>query len=204
MNTEPTPAAASSPTPPQSQASILSIHTVEGAIECLQQSRRTMREQMLVLNAASRQAQAARQRAQQRPGVLRTTLSAIPVVGPLIDSAIAWWDAHPLRAVAELLASRKTSAAEPVTHRHPWAVLASAAAVGALLMWAQPWRHRFLRRAIYAGVIPRLFASLLSRLSADGLIKWAESLLRRPPPAPNSAATPAPTTATVPSEKRPA
>lgn len=205
MSAESPPVAAPPSVPLQPQASILSIHTVEGAIERLQQSRHTMREQMLALNMASRQTQAARQRAQQHPGVLRSTLSALPVLGPLVDSAIAWWDAHPLRAVAELLASRKTSAAEPVTRRHPWAVLLSAAAVGALLMWAQPWRHRFLRRAVYAGVVPRLFASLLSSLSAEGLIKLTASLLQRPPAASgHSAAAPASTSTAIPAEKRPA
>lgn len=188
MNTEASAPAAPTPNKAPSQPPITSAHCVQDAAERLQQSRRTMREQMLALNTAATHAHAAKQGARQRTGALLATLSALPLIGPWVDGVVSWWDSSPLRAVTELLASRETSSAKPGPQRQPWAMLATAVAAGALLMWWQPWRHRFLRRAVYAGVIPRLVASLLSRLSTDGWVKLAEDMLRRPAATPKHAA----------------
>ena len=165
------------------QAPDTSTDTVLGATERLKFSRQKMRDQMLALNASSAQAQAAK----QGPGhssALMATLTALPVIGPLIHSAASWWADHPLHAVADLFTPRKDAAAEPasqtLTQRHPWAMLVSAAAIGALLMWARPWRYALLRRAVYSGVLPQVFTSLLSRVSTDGLLDLANSMLRRP------------------------
>ena len=157
--------------------------TLPGATERLQQSRQRMRDQMLALNASSAQAQAARQGSEQSSALL-ATLIALPVFGPLIHSAVRWWADHPLHAVADLFIRPNASATEPLkkplTQRHPWALLLGAVAVGALLMWARPWRFGLLRRAVYAGVVPQIITSLLSRVSSDGLLDIVNSVLRRP------------------------
>lgn len=188
-----TPSSGPAPLP----SALESPTTVQEATERLQQSRCVMREQMLALNNAAQQTQAARRHAQRHPGALRATLSALPLIGPLIDplidSAVAWWNNHPLREVADLFASRSTATprppAPPITQRQPWAVLAGAAAAGALLVWWRPWRHRALRRALYAGMLPRLYTVLLSRLSAGGVAHLLERLLRPTASAPASRAS---------------
>lgn len=55
-----------------------------------------------------------------------------------------------------------------------------AAAVGALLMWARPWRFALLRRALYTGVLPQVVTTLLSRVSTEGLLDLVHAALRRP------------------------
>ena len=157
--------------------------TLPGATERLQQSRQRMRDQMLALKASSAQAQATRQRSDQSSALL-ATLTALPVLGPLIHSAVSWWADHPLHAVADLFIRSNASATgpikQPLTQRHPWALLLGAVAVGALLMWARPWRFGLLRRAVYAGVVPQMINSLLSRVSSDGLLDIVKSALGRP------------------------
>ena len=142
-----------------------------------------MRDQMLALNASSAQAQAARQGSEQSSALL-ATLIALPVLGPLIHSAVSWWADHPLHAVADLFIRPNASATgpikQPLTQRHPWALLLGAVAVGALLMWARPWRFGLLRRAVYAGLVPQMINSLLSRVSSDGLLDIVKSALGRP------------------------
>ncbi len=135
---------------------------------------------MLALNASS--AQATRPDSGQSRALL-TTLAALPVVGPLIQSAMSWWESHPLHAIAELFTPRPASAteplAQPLTQRHPWAMLLGAVAVGALLMWTRPWRFALLRRAVYSALLPQLVTTL-SHVSTDGLLDLVKLMLRRP------------------------
>ncbi len=167
------------------------MDTLLGATERLQQSRQKMRHQMLELNANSALAQATKF-ASGTPSALMVTLTALPIVGPVIESAVSWWANHPLHAVADLFIRSNTSATDPqkqsLTQRHPLAMLLGAVALGALLIWARPWRFGLLRRAVYAGLVPQMVSSLLSRVSGDGLLDLVNSVLRRssdttsPPP----------------------
>ncbi len=181
-------------TPPSISQPVLkpsepSADNVLGATERLRQSRQRMRDQMLALNARSASAKAA-QRGAGASDELLAALSALPVLGPLIDSAANWWANHPLRAVAELFAKTGTSTAKPLTERHPWAMVLSAAAVGALLMRARPWRFALLRRALYAGVLPQLVTTLLARVSTEGLLDLVHSALQRPETKPPASTAP--------------
>jgi hypothetical protein len=149
-----------------------------------------MRDQLLVLNASSAAAHATNKESGHQSAVL-ATLTALPLLGPLIDSAMTWWAEHPLHAVVDLFSRPNPSADEPLTQRHPWAMLLGAAAVGALLMWTRPWRFALLRRAVYAGLLPQMVTTLLSRVSTEGLLDLVSSFLRRPganhpPPATSS------------------
>lgn len=162
------------PVPPEPSAD-----NVLAATERLRQSRQRMRDQMLEFNAGSPPAQRAHRDA-GTPGALLSTLAALPVLGPLIESAANWWANHPLRSVAELFTRPGTSTAKPLTERHPWAMVLGAAAVGAVLMWARPWRFALLRRALYTGVLPQVVTTLLSRVSTEGLLDLVHSALRRP------------------------
>ncbi|MEI7464658.1 MAG: hypothetical protein WCJ87_04885 [Burkholderiales bacterium] len=157
------------------QAQHASADTVLGATERLSRSRQIMRDQMLDLKAGRAQAQAGQSR---QHSALLATLTAMPLLGPLVDRAVAWWAEHPLRPVAELFGSPDPSADEPLTQRHPWAMLLGAAAIGALLMWTRPWRFAPLRRAVCASLLPQMVTRLLSRKSTDGLLDLVTSVLR--------------------------
>lgn len=176
--------------PPPDQRALQTLGTATdtllGVTERLEKSRRLMRKQMVELNAASAQAKSP---GRGTPSNWWVALSAIPVLGPLISDAARWWADHPLRAVADLFARPSATTAEPLTQRHPWAMLIGAAAVGALLMWTRPWRFALLRRAVYSGLLPQVMSSVLARLSTDGLLDLAQSVWQRPaqakaPPAP--------------------
>lgn len=181
MSSETTPANAPPLTPPEASAD-----TLLGVTERLEKSRRLMRTQLLQLNLSASQAQAKNQHS-GHAGAILTALTALPVMGPLLKDVVRWWEDHPLRALADLFARPAASTTEPLTQRHPWAMLIGAAAAGALLMWARPWRFSFLRRAVYGGLLPQVMTSLLSRVSTDGLLDLAQSLWRRPSESPVSA-----------------
>lgn len=163
------------------EESAASTPTVLGATERLQQSRQLMRDQMLALNASSAQAHA-KNHGSEKTSKWLSSLVALPVLGPLINTAMTWWAEHPLHAVAELFSRPSASDTEApkmsLARRHPWAMLLSAAALGALLMWARPWRFALLRRAVYAGLLPQMVTTLLSRVSTDGVLDLVSSLLR--------------------------
>ena len=166
-----------------------SADSVLEATERVRRSRQRMHEQLLALNASSASGKAANRRA-GASGELLAALSALPVLGPLITSAANWWAGHPLRAVAELFARPGTSTAKPPSDRHPWAMVLSAAAFGALLMWARPWRFALLRRALYTGVLPQLVTTLLARVSTEGLLDLVHSALQRPETKPPASTAP--------------
>lgn len=177
------------------EESAASTPTVLGATERLQQSRQLMRDQMLALNASSAQAHAKNHGSGQTSKWL-SSLVALPMLGPLLNTAMTWWAEHPLHAVVELFSRPSASHTEApktaITRRHPWAMLLSAAALGALLMWARPWRFALLRRAVYAGLVPQMVTTLLARVSTEGLLDFVSSLMRPPakPPAPTSSLSP--------------
>lgn len=155
---------------------VASDSTVLGASERLNQSRRLLREHMQALNASASDALANEHR---RPGAWLAALTAIPVLGPVIESVSAWWAQHPLRVVADVFASSTASAAKPMTQSRPWTVLLMAVAIGGLLVWLRPWRYALLRRAVYGGVLPPLVSSFMSRLpTQDWLDNIVNSLTR--------------------------
>jgi hypothetical protein len=80
----------------------------------------------------------------------------------LATSAIhQWWSQHPLRLVSEVTVNTAKTLVDPVAQRHPVALVAGAAAVGALVMWSRPWRW-LLAPAVLAGVLPKLVSQVLT------------------------------------------
>lgn len=155
--------------------------TLMVATERLQRSRQLMRSQMIELNTLSAQAQEEGHGEWTSTGWL-AALGATPVVGPLISDAVSWWEGHPLRAVASLLVRPTSSTNEALTQRHPWAWVLGAAAAGALLIWARPWRYATLRRAIYSGLLPQVVSTLMSQVPTSRLIELVETMWRRTTP----------------------
>ncbi len=75
-----------------------------------------------------------------------------------------WWDEHPLHASATLALKASRTAIVPLVRRHPAAVLGGAAVVGAVIIWARPWRW-LLRPALVAGVASQLAARAIARMA---------------------------------------
>ena len=95
------------------------------------------------------------------------TLKANPGTRVFIDVIGHWWDKHPLRTVASVAAMAATAGLKPVAQRHPWSLMAGAAALGSLIVWCRPWR--WSRPALLAGLLPQLLlaAVKVSRPLAD-------------------------------------
>jgi hypothetical protein len=113
---------------------------------------------------ASSAAASARRRARRKaqPSWLRQ-LRANPMAAICIDVLQEWWTQHPLQATARVAEVAARTALEPVARRHPIALVGTAAAAGALLVWARPWRW-LLKPGLAAGIATQLTARLVSRL----------------------------------------
>ena len=175
-------------TPPNSPAVALSgvdAGPVD-AVTRLEMSRQRLRRHLIELNGHPARSDAG----PTQPNPLLDSLKSIPWVGMVLDTVSSWWKQHPLRVVATLVAASAASAARPVTQRHPTLTLLAALALGAVVMWARPWRFAMLRRVVYAGLLPQLVAKVLSFMPADGWMNLVDSMLHRGKPtnAPNAEA----------------
>jgi len=86
-------------------------------------------------------------------------------VGGIVREVIGdWWAEHPLHASATLAFKASRTAIVPLVRQHPVAVLGSAAVVGAVIIWARPWRW-LLRPALVAGVASQLAARTIARMA---------------------------------------
>lgn len=86
-------------------------------------------------------------------------------VGGIVGEVVGeWWAEHPLHTTATLAMAASRSAIVPLVRRHPAAVLGSAAVVGAMLVWARPWRW-LLRPALILGVASQLAARTMTRMA---------------------------------------
>ena len=92
------------------------------------------------------------------PGWL-ARLENLPVVRGLVDALKNWWSRHPLRPVVTLAHQTTDAIATPVAQSHPIAMVTAGVVIGALVIAARPWRW-ILKRALFAGLIPQIVASL--------------------------------------------
>ena len=92
------------------------------------------------------------------PGWL-TRLENLPGLRVVIDALKNWWSRHPLRPVVTLAHQTTDAIAAPVAQSHPIAMVSAGVVLGALVIAARPWRW-ILKRALFAGLIPQIVASL--------------------------------------------
>ena len=78
----------------------------------------------------------------QPPGapVNSQSLFTNPVAQIGLDLLTQWWTQQPLLKSARHAEEAVHEAIAPLVRRHPVAVLGTAAAAGALLVWSRPWR----------------------------------------------------------------
>jgi hypothetical protein len=94
-------------------------------------------------------------------------LRSLPGAGLVIEAIGLWWDRHPLRATGLLAAEAAKAVIAPLAQRHPLLLVAGALVAGGLLVRIRPWRWGF-RSALFAGLLPQLLATSLSRWRRHG------------------------------------
>jgi hypothetical protein len=72
-----------------------------------------------------------------------------------------WWASQPLRMVLTLASETATAVLQPVAQRQPYGLVAGAAAVGALLVLARPWRWD-CTSALVTEVLPKLLSGAMA------------------------------------------
>ena len=117
-----------------------------------------------VASASHRLAQS---RSRLHQAVTMSTSSEQPLTAPGLATGLAtgaihqWWEQHPMRLVSDVTFGAAKTLVEPVAQRHPVALIAGAAAVGALLVWSQPWRW-LVTPALVAGLLPKIISQALA------------------------------------------
>lgn len=96
-------------------------------------------------------------------------LKALPAVNIVIEAIGDWWSQHPLRTASHVAAATTRRLATPIAEKHPLALVAAAAGVGALLVLFRPWRW-LLRPALLAGLVPAVAARAFRELPIDSLL----------------------------------
>ena len=119
---------------------------------------------------------------------------AMPLVAAVLESVESWWSHHPLRSLASVAGEASGAVAKPIADRHPFALVLTAAAVGAALAWSRPWRLIF-RSALFAGVLPQLASRMVAALPLGSWMTLLGSALapRQRGGAPSSAPSSTPT-----------
>lgn len=85
---------------------------------------------------------------------------------------------NPLSCAASMTGDAADQALRPIAERHPLTLVGAAAAGGALLVWAQPWRA-LAGSALIDGALSRLGARLAGELPIASLTAALQSLLVR-------------------------
>ncbi|MDZ7919173.1 hypothetical protein [Rhodoferax sp.] len=89
-----------------------------------------------------------------------------------------WWEHHPLHATGALANGLAQTLLRPLAQRHPLALAAGAAAVGAMLALSRPWRWAFKPTLLNA-----MGPALLSSLLASGAVQsWIAEVLAKAAP----------------------
>lgn len=130
------------------------------ASERLIQSREKMRLalQELGLPASQNGFAGAEVLCSNRLNSLKTTQGA----NMLLNLVQNWWCRQPWRVSLALTYEAAKVLLQPIAQRHPWGLVAGAAASGALIVLTQPWR-RIPKPALWSGLLPLLIARVLQQ-----------------------------------------
>jgi hypothetical protein len=115
----------------------------------------------------------------QPPGSWLDLLGEIPVLGKIVLGIRAALRDSPLPVAARLAGHAGNEALRPTAERHPLALVGVAAAGGAFLLWAKPWRT-LLRSALLAGMLSQLGSRLIAQIPLASVLDALQSVTRRP------------------------
>lgn len=102
--------------------------------------------------------------------------AALPLVGPVIDAVRTWWQRHPARTTTALAATAARSVLTPVARRHPVALVAAAAVIGAGIVALKPWRW-MTRPAFLAGLASQVASAAIGRIPLETWVSLAATLM---------------------------
>lgn len=103
-------------------------------------------------------------------GVLADSITDVPMATVAVRWLKRWWTRHPLRATAEFAEVAAEELIGPMARKHPWLVVAAAAAAGAMAARVRPWR--WVSK-------DTLIASLLPTVSVASILHWITGALHR-------------------------
>jgi len=106
-------------------------------------------------------------------------LGEIPIVGSIVLGVRTVLRDSPISATAQLAEQAGNEALRPIAEEHPLALVGIAAATGALLWWAKPWRT-VLRSALFAGMLSQLGARLMTHVPLASVFDALHSAGGRP------------------------
>jgi hypothetical protein len=72
-----------------------------------------------------------------------------------------WLAEHPIKLASEVFSDVTKSVVTPIAQRRPILFVASAVAVGALLVWTRPWSW-LLKPAVVATLVPQVISKVLA------------------------------------------
>jgi hypothetical protein len=107
-------------------------------------------------------------------------LKELPVIGTIIEAIQSWWFNHPMRPVASVAVEASNAVVQPLAQRNPFALVAGAAALGALFVWSKPWRWLF-GPALFAGLVPQVASRVVSNLPIESWMTMLGTALSQPP-----------------------
>ena len=92
-----------------------------------------------------------------------------PVVALVTDAISSWWANHPLHPAAGLAEGIVRDAVAPLARRHPRTMVAGAFVVGALIVWARPWRWLF-KPALFAGILSQMASHVIAQVPFESIL----------------------------------
>jgi hypothetical protein len=172
--------AASQPTPVPAPA-VESDKALEARLptpaERLQQSRDRMARWMIEADGRN----IARRRAEGEEGGGWSWLGKLrnnPVVALVTDAISSWWANHPLHPAAGLAEGVARDAVAPLARRHPRAVVAGAFVVGALIVWARPWRW-LAKPALFTGILSQMASHVIAHVPFESILDTVSDFIGR-------------------------
>ena len=101
-----------------------------------------------------------------------------PVVALVTDAISSWWANHPLHPAAGLAEGIARDAVAPLARRHPRAMVAGAFVVGALIVWARPWRWLF-KPALFVGILSQMASHVIAQVPFETILGTLSDFIGR-------------------------